>query len=395
MQDFKNLRIIDTHFHIWERDNFSLDWIKGTAFDRDFTLQDYLDLYEGLNLVGAISIEVDSNNTAQEFDYIQNLVYQKTKILGFCVNPNVSDLLLSHCVSSGLSQKDLFSAYKLCGVRQVLHTKNAPKIDSKEIFMLLDNLCKYYPHLSFEACILDCDLLKLLELAKAFPTLTIVLNHFGNPKNLNIKQYAKDLARLGLCKNVYCKLSPSDNFMPLSESNATFYYNLFISVLNSFDSKKLLFGSNYPVSLITPKQWVQLVYENLKHLDSVTIANIFENNAYTCYNITPPIQRFGQIIGIKKEKIQDYIALHNNTWKGVLQTLKKANIYNYSIYHYKDVLFAYFEYRGNDFARDMAQIAQDPITQEWWKHTDICQIPMPEARHGQMWLDMQEVFHLD
>ncbi|WP_245941871.1 L-rhamnose mutarotase [Helicobacter anseris] len=104
------------------------------------------------------------------------------------------------------------------------------------------------------------------------------------------------------------------------------------------------------------------------------------------------MQRFGQVIKVKKEKLDEYIALHSNVWKGVNDALKKSNIQNYSIYHYKDFLFAYFEYVGEDFAKDMEKIAQDPITKEWWKCTDPCQVSLSKT---QQWLDIQEVFHLD
>ncbi len=30
------------------------------------------------------------------------------------------------------------------------------------------------------------------------------------------------------------------------------------------------------------------------------------------------------------------------------------------------MLFAYLEYTGNDFEEDMAKMAADPKTQEWW-----------------------------
>jgi L-rhamnose mutarotase len=43
----------------------------------------------------------------------------------------------------------------------------------------------------------------------------------------------------------------------------------------------------------------------------------------------------------------------------------------------------------------MARIAQDPVTQEWWRHTDPCQTAFgQDAAPGERWRDMQEVWHL-
>ena len=43
---------------------------------------------------------------------------------------------------------------------------------------------------------------------------------------------------------------------------------------------------------------------------------------------------------------------------------------------------------------DMAKMAADPETQRWWKETDPCQIPLPEARaKGKIWTMAEEVFY--
>ena len=42
-------------------------------------------------------------------------------------------------------------------------------------------------------------------------------------------------------------------------------------------------------------------------------------------------------------------------------------------------LFAYLEYTGTDFEADMKQMAADPETQRWWRETEPCQEPLPDA----------------
>jgi L-rhamnose mutarotase len=44
---------------------------------------------------------------------------------------------------------------------------------------------------------------------------------------------------------------------------------------------------------------------------------------------------------------------------------------------------------------DMKKMAADPETQRWWKETDPCQLPLPEAAaQGKIWSDCTEVYHL-
>ena len=70
-----------------------------------------------------------------------------------------------------------------------------------------------------------------------------------------------------------------------------------------------------------------------------------------------------------------------------------CNIRNYSIYLYGDLLFSYYEYVGEDHAADMARMGADPATQRWWQLTDPCQQQVPEAKPGEWWSAILEVFH--
>lgn len=112
------------------------------------------------------------------------------------------------------------------------------------------------------------------------------------------------------------------------------------------------------------------------------------------------VQRYGMVIGVKEEKLDEYKKLHAAVWPGVLKTIKDCKIRNYSIYlHQLDdgnyYLFSYFEYTGEDFKADMDKMAADPVTQKWWQFCEPCQIPLSNREEGQWWASMEEVFHLD
>ena len=112
------------------------------------------------------------------------------------------------------------------------------------------------------------------------------------------------------------------------------------------------------------------------------------------------MKRYGSVIEVRAEKLDEYKRLHAAVWPGVLDMIRQCNIRNYSIYlrrlndgrHY---LFSYFEYFGDDFAADMAKMAADPTTQEWWRHCIPCQAPLPDRAEGEWWASAEEVFHAD
>ena len=112
------------------------------------------------------------------------------------------------------------------------------------------------------------------------------------------------------------------------------------------------------------------------------------------------VERYGMVIGVKPERIEDYKKLHAAAWPGVLAKIKECHIRNYSIYlreveKGQYLLFSYFEYAGDDFEADMARMAADPETRRWWKETDPCQTPIPTRGEKEFWSRMGEVFHLD
>ena len=112
------------------------------------------------------------------------------------------------------------------------------------------------------------------------------------------------------------------------------------------------------------------------------------------------MKRYGMVIGLRPEKLDEYKRLHAAVWPDVLKRIAQCNIRNYSIYlrrlddgrHY---LFSYFEYAGNDFAADMANMAADPTTQQWWALCKPCQEPLQNRSPEEWWAGMEEVFHTD
>jgi L-rhamnose mutarotase len=107
------------------------------------------------------------------------------------------------------------------------------------------------------------------------------------------------------------------------------------------------------------------------------------------------MRRFGQVIRIRPDRIAEYERLHAEAWPGVLDAIRAANIRNYSIFRHGDLLFACFEYVGDDFAGDMATMSADPVVKGWWQLTDAMQEPFPERDEGSWWLTIPEVFHTD
>lgn len=107
------------------------------------------------------------------------------------------------------------------------------------------------------------------------------------------------------------------------------------------------------------------------------------------------MQRYGMVLRVRPEATERYKQYHAAVWPEVLDMIGKCGIRNYSIYFKDGFLFSYFEYVGSDFQADMAKMAADPKTQEWWAIMEPLQDPLPTRKPGEWWADMEEVFHVD
>lgn len=109
------------------------------------------------------------------------------------------------------------------------------------------------------------------------------------------------------------------------------------------------------------------------------------------------MKRYGSVLGLKPEEIAEYKRLHADVWPDVLRQIRASNIRNYTIFlrEPENLLFAYYEYAGDDHDADMAAMAADPRTQEWWEVCMPKQVPLESRAEGEWWAPMEEVFHVN
>jgi L-rhamnose mutarotase len=106
-------------------------------------------------------------------------------------------------------------------------------------------------------------------------------------------------------------------------------------------------------------------------------------------------KRVGMVIGIKPEVIKEYKRLHADDNSGVRDLLTIANMENFSIFiHQFDdgnyYLFGYYEYTGDNFEKDMAELAVKDRNIAWLKVCDPMQIPF-EGKNS--WSEMEQVYY--
>ncbi len=107
------------------------------------------------------------------------------------------------------------------------------------------------------------------------------------------------------------------------------------------------------------------------------------------------VLRLGMVIGLRDDAVEAYRRLHAHDEAGVRDLLNAYHLHNFSIFLQRLpdgrlYEFAYAEYTGDDYERDMAALDAEPRNRAWLARCDPMQRPLPGATS---WTVMETVYH--
>ena len=94
---------------------------------------------------------------------------------------------------------------------------------------------------------------------------------------------------------------------------------------------------------------------------------------------------------LRPEMVERYEAIHRSPPPEVGERLRSSHLRDYVIVRSGTVLFATFEYHGDDLAADLSAFRDDPAMHGWMATTDACLDPV-DAGSDRRWTTAQEVF---
>ena len=151
--------------------------------------------------------------------------------------------------------KDLekFSEHeKFVGVRHVVQDEPDPRFFLGDDFLRgIRQLAKY--NLTYDILVFPHQLPAACELVKTLPDQPFVLDHMGKPdiEHQNISDFKRDFDALAEHENVVCKLSglvTEANWNVWHQRDFTPYLD---AALDAFGPERLLYGSDWPVCLLS------------------------------------------------------------------------------------------------------------------------------------------------
>jgi L-fuconolactonase len=236
---------IDSHQHFWKYNPVKEAWITDDmkVIQCDFLPADLLPLLVKNKMDGCVSIQADQSE--EETHFLVQLAKENDFIKGVV---GWIDLRAENLDT----RLEYFSQYKkLKGFRHIIQA------ESEEDFMLQEDFCigisklaKY--NFTYDLVIFPKHLPYATALVKRFPLQSFVIDHLAKPdfKQIDFTAWEKGIREIAAYPNVMCKVSGLVTEADWKNwKKADFAYCLDV-VTEAFGIDKLLFGSDWPVSLL-------------------------------------------------------------------------------------------------------------------------------------------------
>lgn len=283
--------IIDTHQHLWDQSLHRLSWTKSVPpLDRSFVYADYLaaagELPAAVKLLGTVHVETDPDDADVDAatDWIQSLASTP----GSLIKGIVAGSRPEHADFDSRVDRLRATCPNLRGLRRVLHTQSD---DFSSDATFRQNVGRVGSlGLTFDLCVLAKQLPAGIELVKACPGTPFVLDHCGVPdvKGQSLDSWRQHIRELATLPNVVaCKISGLVAYAYASKDLAEQCRPFVDHVAESFGHDRLIFGSDWPVCLLSCSyaKWVEVALQLTHDWNPGDRLAFFADNARRVYRL--------------------------------------------------------------------------------------------------------------
>lgn len=239
------MKTIDAHQHFWKFDPVRDSWITDemSVIQKDFFPADLKDLLQQNGFGGCVAVQ--ASQSEEETNFLISLAGQNEFIKGVV---GWIDLQADN-IEERLSQYKSLSIVR--GFRHVLQGEPQRDLMLKSEFKRgIAALQKF--GFTYDVLIFPDQLKFSEELVASFPEQKFVIDHIAKPyiQRKEIDEWKQDMQKIAKHQNVYCKISgmvTEANWKEWKKDDFTPYLDV---VVNAFGTRRILFGSDWPVCLV-------------------------------------------------------------------------------------------------------------------------------------------------
>ena len=272
---------IDAHQHFWKFHPVKDAWIDQSMqkLQRDFMPIDLQSFLESNNFEGCVAIQADESIAENHF--LLQLAVENEWIKGVVGWLDFFDSKLE-------SHLDFFSENKkFKGIRHILQAKPSGFMLQSQFLKGLTTMSKN--DFTYDLLVRLEQLPEAIQLVEHFPNQRFVLNHIGKPKiSLGLqKNWLNNINALSKHENVSCKISGLVTETEHWKWKTNDFSPFLDVVVNAFGTDRIIFGSDWPVSLLAAEysEVVAIISSYFKDASSSDLNKIMGLNAQSFYRL--------------------------------------------------------------------------------------------------------------
>jgi L-fuconolactonase len=279
--DSERTAVIDSHVHFWKYDKKTYDWIDNSmkTLQQDY-LPEHLSLVAKRNNVDGV-VAVQATQTEMETHFLVELAKTHSIIKGVV---GWIDL------QAGNIEERLryFSQYPI--IKGYRHVVQGEPLDflARENFRRGVAALQAYNY-TYDILIFHHQLQPAIDFVRAMPGHRFVIDHCAKPdiRRKNIAEWKTQMKEIAQFPNVCCKLSGLFTEANWKEWSAADFYPYLDVVFEAFGTDRLLFGSDWPVMLLSGIyiQWKSLLEKYMENYSPEDREKVFGINAIQFYNL--------------------------------------------------------------------------------------------------------------
>ena len=272
---------IDSHIHFWKYEKARYPWIdqQMKTLQKDHLPEHVQQTFDRNGIDGCIAVQADTSEFETRFLVELAKTHPVIKgIVGWVdlTSPKVSERLEHFSVHHSIK-----------GYRHIVQSE-ADDFMSREDFRNGIRALRPYEY-TYDILIYPRQLKAAIDLVKSFPDQIFILDHCAKPvvRNKELNEWKKEIIELAAHGNCYCKLSGLLTEAKWRSWSAGDFYPYLDVVFESFGADRLLFGSDWPVMLLSGMyvQWKSLLEKYMQDLVADYRDAVFARNADRVYRL--------------------------------------------------------------------------------------------------------------
>ncbi|EOZ95430.1 L-fuconolactone hydrolase [Indibacter alkaliphilus LW1] len=235
---------IDAHQHFWKFDPIRDSWIGDSmkAIQKDFLPKDLKPELDKRWLDGCIAVQADES--LQETEFLLQMAKENPWIEGVVgwINLEGKDL--------DVQLEKYSEENKLVGFRKILQSLPPIALENPGFLKGISKLSKF--DFTYDILIFPNHLDQAFQLAKKYPDQRFIIDHLAKPeiKNAEFGNWSRKISLFSDLENVYCKVSGMVTEADWQEWKTSHFHPYLEKVTETFGTKRLVFGSDWPVCLV-------------------------------------------------------------------------------------------------------------------------------------------------